>query len=209
MTPQEYFLNVEKAIVNANIAYWITLKPETMDDNLRRWLFAFLSIHTTWRSNVKGYNAVKNLSWINNKNILREALKISGVGLHNNRTNYIWDFKNKFQSDPTFYYKSEEESWTEYRNRLTLDIKGLGYAKTSFGVFLNYPESDVVCLDVHLLRALGANTKTYSNKLTYESYEDKWKNICNNKYPGILREIYWNHLQGERDSIYWSECFHK
>jgi hypothetical protein len=84
--------------------YWESIRPQNHDDIFRRYLFSFMSVHTTWESNVKGYNAVKNFSeWFDNKELLLTKIKDSGVGLHNNRTEYIWDFKDKFWSNPKDY----------------------------------------------------------------------------------------------------------
>jgi hypothetical protein len=70
--------------------YWESVRPQNNDDIFRRYLFAYCSVHTTWKGNCSGYNAIKNFNeWIDNKDMLREKLHKSGVGLHNNRTKVL------------------------------------------------------------------------------------------------------------------------
>lgn len=94
---QKFFDNFPKDKIVSYKEYWETVKPKNTDDIFRRYLFAFCSVHTTWEGNVRGYNAIKNFNeWTDNKESLKEKLHKSGVGLHNNRTEYIWSFKDKF-----------------------------------------------------------------------------------------------------------------
>ena len=100
----EFFKNFPKDKVVAYKDYWESIKPQNIEDIFRRYLFSFMSVHTTWKGNVSGYKAIKDFNeWIDNKDLLLEKLKNSGVGLHNNRTEYVWDFKNKFWSNPKDY----------------------------------------------------------------------------------------------------------
>jgi ATP-dependent Clp protease ATP-binding subunit ClpA len=85
----EFFKNFPKDKVVAYKDYWETVRPKNNDDIFRRYLFSFMSVHTTWKSNVNGYNAIKNFSdWMDNKEALREKIKNSGCGLYNNRTKF-------------------------------------------------------------------------------------------------------------------------
>ena len=85
-----FFENFPKDKVVAYKEYWESVRPQNVEDIFRRYLFSYCSVHTTWQGNVKGYNAIKNFNeWIDNKETLLNKLHKSGVGLHNNRTNYI------------------------------------------------------------------------------------------------------------------------
>jgi thermostable 8-oxoguanine DNA glycosylase len=196
--------------------YWKSIKPENDDNIFRRWLFAYTSIHTTWKSNVRAYNHIKNFeAWIDDKEKLSDALLRSRAGCHNIRTEYIWDFSMKFWNNPNEFKKQDNETWKDMRNRLSLNLKGIGLAKTSFALEMCYPdEVGVVCLDVHMLRALNLRTSGYrveSKKelSTYMFGEDVWlkKSKFFNSSPYILRCIFWDILQGEQSSRYWSSCF--
>ena len=195
--------------------YWNSITPTTNNEFFLRWLFAFTSIHSTWQSNVRCYNHIKNFEqWINNKSKLSELLILSRAGLQQNRLEAIWDFKNKFFENPNQFKKSSDESWFSLRNRLAKDLKGIGLAKTSFALELCYPNSvGVVCLDVHILRLLNMNILGYkvsSNKDVneYTKGEEYWLEKTNklNTSPYITRCIYWDDLQNHSDSRYWSKC---
>lgn len=195
--------------------YWKSVKPQSDAEFFQRWLFAYTSIHTTWQANVRAYNHIKNFNvWLNDKEKLREQLILSKAGCHNLRTESIWDFSGKFWANPQNYKKDENETWTGMRNRLSLDLKGIGLAKTSFALELCYPESaEVVCLDVHMLRALNLKTNGYrannQGELTsYMNGEKLWlkKSQFWNSAPYILRCVFWDIIQGQKNSRYWSWC---
>ena len=106
----EFFKNFPKDKVVAYKDYWETVRPKNNDDIFRRYLFSFMSVHTTWKSNVNGYNAIKNFSdWMDDKETLREKIKNSGCGLYNNRTKFIWDFKDQFWANPKDFYKNPKK----------------------------------------------------------------------------------------------------
>lgn len=93
-----------------------------------------------------------------------------------------------------------------YRDRLERGIKGLGLAKTSYALEMAFPlECEVVCFDVHMLRLYG-DVKAGSNPTKYETFEDDWveRSKKANTPPYIARNVYWDELQGKKDSRYWS-----
>jgi thermostable 8-oxoguanine DNA glycosylase len=194
--------------------YWESIKPQNHEDIFRRYLFSFMSVHTTWESNVKGYNAVKNFSeWFDNKELLLTKIKDSGVGLHNNRTEYIWDFKDKFWSNPKDYIITTKKYHVKQRDSIIQKIRGLGAAKISFSCEMQNPnECRVVCLDVHLLRLYGCETLKYNKSPkgmeTYKKIERHWSVRCGKAGVPcyIMRSLYWNTLQKQEDCRYWSHC---
>ena len=83
--------------------YWESVRPQNHGDIFRRYLFAYCSVHTSWQGNCRGYEAIKNYEeWVDDKEILLDKLKNSGVGLYNNRTKYIWDFRKILEHLKTF-----------------------------------------------------------------------------------------------------------
>ena len=100
------------------------------------------------------------------------------------------------------------------RNKLALNLKGIGLAKVSFALELCYPNNvEVVCLDVHMLRALKLNEQGYraSSKKEVSEYmsgENIWleKSKRMQTSPYITRCLYWDILQGHKNSRYWSSC---
>jgi thermostable 8-oxoguanine DNA glycosylase len=192
--------------------YWESVRPQNTDDIFRRYLFAYCSVHTTFQGNVKGYQAIKDFSqWIDNKETLREKLHKSGVGLHNNRTNYIWDFKDKFWANPKDFYFTTKKYHIKKRDAIVNKISGIGLAKVSFALEMIHPnEARVLCGDVHQLRLYDMEhlkyNKSRSGTDTYKKMERHWVvNCAKNNIPCyIARCIYWDALQEKEDSRYWS-----
>ncbi len=186
--------------------YWKQLTIQNNADYFRRWLFAFCSVHTTWESNVNGYNAIKDFTqWLGDDKALKASLIRGRCGLHNNRTKYISAFALDFWSDPNWYYMREEERepWWLLRDRIAQRTKGLGLAKTSFALEMAFPlEAEVVCLDVHMLRLYGGEEKEYNR------FETDWigRSAKAEVKPYMTRMVYWDKLQGYNDSRYWSSC---
>ena len=210
----EFFKNFPKDKVVAYKDYWETIRPKTDEDIFRRYLFAYMIVHTTWESNVKGYQAVKNIDeWIDNKEILLAKIKNSGVGLHNNRTKYIWAFKDQFFANPKDYIITSKKYHVKKRDDIVNKIHGLGAAKTSFALEMSNPnECRVVCLDIHLLRLYNCDqlkyNKSRSGTKVYKDIERHWSINCGKiGVPCyIMRSLYWNMLQEKENCRYWSFC---
>lgn len=215
MNFEDVFSTKHQTKISSYEDYWKSISPTNSNEIFKRWLFAYTSIHSTWQSNVRSYNHIKNFEqWKDDKSKLAELLFLSKSGLHNQRTENIWDFKNKFFDNPNSFIKSSNESWTDLRNRLAQNLKGIGLAKVSFALELCYPNNvEIVCLDVHMLRALNMNEQGYradSKKeiLEYMSGENIWveKSKRMQTSPYITRCLYWDILQGHKNSRYWSSC---
>ena len=64
--------------------YWQGVAPKNDTEMFQRWLFAFMSVHTTWEANVKGYEALKDWTvWFKDELQLRKLIVDARVGLHN------------------------------------------------------------------------------------------------------------------------------
>lgn len=191
--------------------YWLDLAPWTPREMFQSWLFAFMSVKTTWQLNVRGYNALKDLTWLQSKSALHSAIRNSGAGFHNQRTEYIWDFTQKFWSDPQAFKKFRNQSWRSYRNQMVEQVKGLSYAKTTFAIELMYPDAPVCCLDRHIIRFMTGDIKLNGNisEETYTKLEARWVRAAkkNGVLPVMARHIYWDDLQGHNNTQYWSHVF--
>ena len=130
----------DKEISNYN-NYWSQLQPRFIDEAFKRYVFAFLSVHTTWENNCKAYNILKDFNkWKDDEALLHKKLVQSGVGMQNYRTKYLNKFFKDFWADQAkFVVKEDDESWTEWRDRLVKSILGLGKAKVSFALEMMYP----------------------------------------------------------------------
>lgn len=207
-----FFKNFPMEKVEEYKSYWESVRPKSNEDIFRRYLFAYTSVHTTWQGNVKGYNAIKNFhEWMDNKDTLREKLHKSGVGLHNNRTNYIWDFKDKYWANPKDFYLTAKKGHVKKRDSILNKMVGLGLAKISFALEMTHPnEARVLCGDVHMLRLYDSEKLKYNKSVSgskeYKAIERHWSVNCGKlKVPSyIARSIYWDALQEKEDSRYWS-----
>ena len=215
MNFEDVFSTKHQTKISSYEEYWKSISPTNSNEIFKRWLFAYTSIHSTWQSNVRSYNHIKNFEqWKNDKSKLAELLFLSKSGLQNQRTENIWDFKNKFFDNPDSFIKSSSETWVDLRNRLAQNLKGIGLAKVSFALELCYPNNvEIVCLDVHMLRALKMNEQGYradSKKeiAEYMTGENVWveKSKRIETSPYITRCLYWDILQGHKNSRYWSSC---
>lgn len=210
----EFFKNFPKEKVVAYKDYWESVRPKNNEDIFRRYLFAYMSVHTTWKSNVNGYNSIKNFNeWIDDKEILREKIKNSGCGLYNNRTRFIWDFKDKFWANPKDFYLTTKKYHVKKRDSIVHKISGLGSAKVSFSLEQCHPnECRVFCGDTHMLELYGMKTLTYQSKTglsLYKKMERHWSINCGKLGVPlyIARCIFWDAKQNKADSRYWSYVF--
>ena len=211
----KFFNNMSVSLVDKETEYWNELAIRDHAEYFERWIFAIMSVHTTWESNVRGYNdAVKDLSWTISKDRLEKMVTDARVGINFRRNKGLWQLVQKFRSNPKQFYKKKGETWQECRNRLVGSIYGLGLAKTTYAIALGFPtEAQLCCLDVHLLRFMGHNVKKghASSQKVYEDMENEWLERCE-RYdvaPNVAREIYWNKVQNRRNSRYWSYCLER
>jgi thermostable 8-oxoguanine DNA glycosylase len=203
---ESFFDSITKEEKEFQFNYWNELKPINDTEKFQRYLFAFMSVHTTWESNIRSYQMIKDWwNWMNNWELLENKLIESRVGLHNNRLKFLKEFTLKFWSNPSYYEKGQNETWTTYRNRLVKDITGLGMAKVSFALEMIYPtQAEIVCLDTHLFKAYELDQNKH--KKIYTQLEDHWVHNSKRKdLPSyVARCIYWDRKQEKSDSRYWS-----
>ncbi len=185
--------------------YWGSVAPKNDTEIFQRWLFAFMSVHTTWENNVKGYEGIKDWTqWFNDDKKLMDIIVEARVGLHNNRVRFISQFARKFWADPD-WYKYQDGDWQMFRDRLVKNILGLGIAKVSFALEMIYPNrAEVCCMDTHLFQAYGLDQSKDSTR--YKEIENYWLDMCRmwNVPSAIARAILWDRKQDKTDSRYWS-----
>jgi len=203
-----FFASLEANEIKTYSDYWTSVKPKNTSEVFQRWLFAFMSVHTSWRSNVTGYLAIRNWwEWLNDNENLEWRIIGSGAGLHRNRTKFISTFAKAFWANPSFYTKQDDETWTEFRDKLVESVLGLGMAKVSFSLEMIYPEmAEVTCMDTHLFQLFGLDQTKDSKQ--YHEMERYWIEMCKmwNVSSYVARCIWWDRNQGYKDSRYWSFC---
>lgn len=203
---ENFFSTLNPNEVQNYKTYWQSIAPTNDVERFQRWLFAFLSVHSTWSSNVAGYNALKDwTSWFNQWDVLEKKLTESRVGLNKNRHRFLKAFALDFWSNPSEFTKAKNETWQQCRDRLEKRILGLGFAKVSFALEMIYPnEAQVACMDVHLYRAYGLDqSRDSSLGRTIESHFVQMSKLWNCP-PAIARAILWDRKQNKTDSRYWS-----
>jgi thermostable 8-oxoguanine DNA glycosylase len=192
--------------------YWESVRPKTDEDIFRRWLFAFCSVHTTWKGNINGYLAIRDfVYWKHNRKELLKRLTRSGVGCQKERTDYIWDFSKDFWQNPKdFSCPQKRNRYISVRDNLVERIRGLSYAKVSFSFEMIDPLfARVLCGDVHHLRFYGMQdlkyTKSKVGVTKYKAMEQHWMENCQklNVPSYIARCIMWDEIQKQPDSDYW------
>ena len=195
--------------------YLGTILPRTHRDLFRRWVFAYASVHTSWRSNVRMYRKLESMEWLGDPLRLKDLIMESGAGFQNQRTRFLHTFSERFWTHPDWFWKSSVETWVQYRDRLRDSAPGIGQAKASFVIEMTYPvESEVVCSDSHFFQAYGNTTKDItagkiSDKEEREM-EAHWVKTClEHKVPPVIaRWAAWDLKQNSfGNPRYWTWVF--
>lgn len=196
--------------------YWQSIAPKNLKERYWRFVFAFLSVHTTWEANVRSYKLlVRDFDYV--KNDLQELtdLLIRGrAGLYNMRAKGIHQFTQDFFLNSNQYEPIIGETWFEFRNRIMNKLFGLGLAKTSFALEMCYPLATAcVCLDTHMLDLYGlSDKKSKANNIqAYIKMEKHWGMEATKLglSPYVARCMFWDEKQNQKDSRYWSHVFEK
>jgi thermostable 8-oxoguanine DNA glycosylase len=208
---KEFFDSIKPEDVCRYMEYWQSVAPKNEEEHYQRWLFAYMSVHTSWKSNVRGYQAIKRFKqWEGDKDKLFHKIEKARVGFQNNRTRFIMDFHGKFWNNLSDFMERGSKTWTEWRDHLVKNILGLGNAKTSFGLEMAFPnECEVSCMDTHLFQFYGLDQSKDAKR--YKEIESDWINQCQIKrVPSyIARCLYWDKNQNRKNSRYWSYCLEK
>jgi hypothetical protein len=210
----EHLNSVNQYDVQRYVNYLRHIQPQSEEDIFKRWLFAYASVHTTWKLNCKLYWALAPLDWIGDHDELGRRIKESGAGMHNKRLEYIEAFTDFYWKHPLWFNRSNYEPWNNYRQRIEKVAPGIGFAKSAFGVELVYlADAHVLCTDTHILQLYGySTTEIKAGKVPRKvmiEIQDHWVDACVSRAipPVIGRWLYWDHKQQRPDSRYWTFVF--
>jgi hypothetical protein len=148
---------------------------------------------------------IKDLHGITPTSHLKDLLSQSTGGMYNIKAKGIHHFQLNWVNKPDFFKPTY--GWQAWRNDLVQTLPNIGYAKTSFAIEMNYPlQAQCLCLDRHMLKAFGWNIERTANQRQYEHYESYWLNKSKqlNIPPVISRNIFWDELQNQPNSLYWA-----
>lgn len=208
---RNFFKSINPDIAKQYSEYWESVAPKNDYECFQRYLFAFCSVHTTFKGNINGYLAIKDYNaWADNHDKLLELLKESKAGLQNNRAKYIAQFSRQYWADPKRFRFTSKKNHVSKRDEIAGRISGLGLAKVSFALEMIHPNAArVVCGDIHQLRFYGMEECRYNSvaeKKAYRQMENHW--VTGATKAGVssyvARCIFWDRLQGKEDSRYWS-----
>ena len=63
---EKFFASITAFERKSQTEYWNSIIPQNDSERFQRFLFAYCSVHTTWESNIKAYNLIKNWwEWMN------------------------------------------------------------------------------------------------------------------------------------------------
>ena len=205
---REVFEGLKSREVSRYVNYWDKIKPKSREDEWRFWIFSILAANFGWKQNVKAFNAIKNRdSWKSDLGKLQFELYQTKTGLWRTKAVSIWKFDQMFSAKPHIFERYINEPLTQYRDRIADNVPGLAIAKSSFYVEMkHHEESDVVCLDRRVLKSIHKRERTV-NRTDYLALESEWQ-TCSKEYgipAATARFIWWDKLQGYKNSRYWSE----
>jgi hypothetical protein len=189
--------------------YFEKIKPKTSRERFRRGVFALSSVHTTWRLNVALYDALWDLTWAKDPELLRARIIESRAGLVNNRVKAFSMYAAMFNQYPKLFERQDGETWYGFRDRIMDTVHGLGPAKSAFYSELVYFEANrVPCMDTHMLQLYGVKPKDVgtvknTDRTRMEAHFDL---TCDRLgiNPVTARWVIWDKKQGKKDSRYWS-----
>jgi hypothetical protein len=175
---------------------------------LNRWRFAYCTVHTSWGNSCDQYNKLKHTFEDLNYPQLVAVLKPTKGGMWDIKAygiailHYLWQNDNSIFDMPN-------RNWQANRNRLCNALPKLGLAKSSFALEMLHPhEAQIICLDRHMLKALGWEDVNLSiSEAQYHYYENYWIDISNEYKlsPVISRNIFWDQIQQQSSSLYWAK----
>lgn len=189
--------------------YFNSIRPLSLEDKIRRGLFAIASVHVGWEANINLFAKLWDLKWVGNEAALRDRIVESKAGLVNGRLKSIMKFTALAYQFPHMLDKKEEETWYKYRDRISDMVLGLGPAKAAFFIeLMHFHESRVVCMDTHAIQMYGVLPSGIATvkSIDLARMEMHWDMACKARgiNPVTARWIHWDVKQGKPDSRYWS-----
>jgi thermostable 8-oxoguanine DNA glycosylase len=143
-------------------------------------LFGILTANERYEASEKALTRLSSMTNadLDDITLIPWVLKVSGIMTYNVKAHAIAEFIERFEANPTPFHPLPDESCSEYRDRLFLmNIRGLGYVKTSFAAYLAYGGGNVICADRHIL-----------NIYTHGNFKD-WMHRDSKASRAVLEEV--------------------
>jgi hypothetical protein len=214
--------------VDDYLGYWDPITPRTAIARQNRWIFAFLSIRSHWRTSVRAYNAVMAEQWSTYSG-LYDTLVSAKSGLWTVKAEGIWNLMQLIRAGDGHRVMAhpaevgrDNKPWTAWRDLLltltfnggeeTRKLRSAQHKTISFAHEMCWPrQCRVVAVDTHVAKWYGIKVskgKTLSSK-NYLAIEQHFLRLCaeHGYPPAIVRHILWDQDQGEENTRYWAHVF--
>lgn len=203
-----WIANLEPEAVNNYTRYWNTIAPQTTEARFWFWIFAHLTVQQGWAASVRAFQHVKPLGINYTEHQVLKALRASRTGLYRKKPPELASFRDLYQTGGGFV-TGDEHSLTYHRDTLVtiLEGMGIGQAKVSLALSMIHPnQTEIICIDRHIQRWYEVPDEVGLNVRLYTEIEDHFVNACVKLgfAPGMVREMYWDSVQGFGNTRYWS-----
>jgi thermostable 8-oxoguanine DNA glycosylase len=186
---------------------WSQLTPRSNHSKLNRWRFAYCTVHTPWLRSCEQYDLIKNKNKTSTYDTLVQLLKQTSGGMFTIKATGINHLQELWSKDPSMFEPTSD--WQSWRDNLASKLKKLGMAKTSFAIEMLHPlNANLICIDRHMFKAFGWHRVDDSASVKqYRYYEDYWLDMSAafNVSPVIARNIFWDKIQKQPNSLYWAK----
>jgi len=218
--------NLDQQVVDQRTSYLESLKPQTLKERYKRWIFSAMSINTCLRQNVDNYKTVMAMPW-DSLNELQEVMAYAGVSLPSAKSVSVWAITQLYhgpEKQRIFAHPAQagwcqkKHAWDWFRDRMaevtTVEddsvkkMPWVGLKVVSFAHEMCWPcNCRVLAIDVHVKRWYGVKGEL-TDKL-YHEIEEHWLEACD-RYgfpPAIVRSILWDRDHSADSSRHWSHVF--
>lgn len=178
------------------------ITPQVYDKETvyRRFAFAICSVQSNFEVCSRVYKELCKLTWKQRQSKRKVKATIKELIYHEVKTRGLIELAAHVEFDYKALLRGHEETWQDYRKRLT-SLHGLGKAKATFAACLLYPlTADLACLDTWLLQHVGLPASK-NGKLTWQEYckvEDHIRGYARqwgvNTF--VAQWIVWDHERG-------------
>jgi len=201
-----FFNSLTNDVVLKYVKDWTKIRPSTPRQALNRWRFAYCTVHTPWERSCEQYDQIKHEDTTTPISKLEKLLSSSSGGMFNIKATGINGLHYQWNTNPLAFVPNAD--WQQWRNELMSKLPKLGPAKTSFAIEMLHPTTaQCICLDRHMLKAFGWTQVDQTVSIPqYQYYENYWITKSNEKNipPVISRNIFWDQIQQQPDSLYWA-----
>lgn len=186
--------------------YWNAIAPKTDEDRFWFWVFSYLTVQQSWQATVKAFEHVRPLGMNFKPSQLHRALQKSHTGLYDKYKGIV-QFRDLYEICPML--PAEGQGLRQTRDQLVKVLRGtgIGPAKVSLALSMINPDQDeIICIDRHIRRWYGVEDGVNLSDRLYREIEYHFVNACvkHGLHPGMVREMYWDSVQGFGNTRYWS-----